>query len=174
MNGRTGCERMAWPSEWPKRSSAAADTRIDEWLLEEPVARARDLRYVAGPRPLADDSTLVDLVLGIEGIAMDNARRDDVRGGPVETHWTRILSHDLDANDARFSDERTRSPWTIVLKGAVALVAAYAFVYLAVAAVVFLAHVPDASSALIPDAPSAPAPARSYFHLDARAAPRVP
>ena len=90
---------------------------------------------------------------------------DDPHDGRIETHWTRILVHDLEANDREFVDERRGERAAAVFARAmVALAAAYALVYLMVAAIVYAAHVPDPASALLPaPATQAPAPAIDDF-----------
>jgi hypothetical protein len=162
---------MAWPTDWPSRRRAETDGggRNEGWLLDTSVPRARDLRYTVDPLPLADESALVDRVLGRESVPMDRAPRDWVRDVSIDTHWTRSLSQDLGTQDPDFANGGTRSPWKIVRNAALALAAAYVFVYLMVAALIYLARVPDAASAPIPDAPAAPAPARSDFPLGAPA-----
>jgi hypothetical protein len=159
MNAPTRCQSTTWATE---RRCADDDESLGDWLLDRPVARARDVRYAPDDMPLARDLALVDLVLGVECLRLPRARRNE----PLQTHWTRILSQGLDANDEHYENGKARDAWKIVGKAALALTAAYVFVYLMVVAVVYLARVPDAASALLPDAPSAPAPARSGAPID--------
>jgi len=173
MDGQLHCDRTSRPIEGPSRWNAGHDAhvRFDDWLLDQPLPRARDLRYRPDQTPLATDRALVDRVLGVDSTAVGRVRRDEMRGGTLQTHWTRILAHDLDANDDEFASGTRRNAWEIVGKAAMALTAAYVVVYLMVAAVVYLARAPDTASTLLPDLPSAPA--RTDFPLDRPTAARA-
>ena len=160
MNAPTRCQSTTWATE---RRFADDDESLGDWLLDRPVARARDVRYAPDDMPLARDLALVDLVLGVECLRVAGERHvvrrvaDVARAGngPIEQP---IAEH--------YENGKARDAWKIVGKAALALTAAYVFVYLMVVAVVYLARVPDAASALLPDAPSAPAPARSGAPID--------
>jgi len=163
MKAPPRCQSTTWKTE---RRFANDDESPDDWLIDRPVARARDVRYPPDVMPRGRDLALVDLVLGVECLPLPHARCHGLRDDRLQTHWTRILSEGLDANDGDYGNENASNAWKIVGKAALALTAAYVFVYLMVVAVVYLARVPDAASALIPDARSAPAPARSGTSTD--------
>ncbi|HET8584845.1 MAG TPA: hypothetical protein VGL52_08470 [Casimicrobiaceae bacterium] len=160
MSAPTRCQPTTWATEL---SNPRADNDADlDWLIDRPVSRARDLRYQPDDMPDAGDVALVDLVLGVECLPVRHSPRIGSRDERLRTHWTRILSQDLDANDEDYAPDA----WKIVGKAALALLAAYVVVYLMVVAVVYLARVPDATSALIPEVPSSPAPTRSGVPID--------
>jgi hypothetical protein len=89
---------------------------------------------------------------------------DDLHDDRIETHWTRILTHDLEANDREFVVEaRGQRGAGVFARAVLALAAAYVLVYLMVAAIVYAAHAPDPVSALLPGPPAqAPAPTTDF------------
>jgi uncharacterized protein YjiS (DUF1127 family) len=66
-----------------QRRFAGAHEGSDEWRLDRPVARARDVRYQPDDMPIARDLALVDLVLGVDRLRLPRARRDGSRNHPL-------------------------------------------------------------------------------------------
>jgi len=60
MDGQLHCDRTSRPIEGPSRWNAGHDAhvRFDDWLLDQPLPRARDLRYRPDQTPLATDRAL--------------------------------------------------------------------------------------------------------------------
>jgi len=122
---------------------------------------------------IPEPETLRDLILDLEGDADTHRRRlRDSAGTAVDTHWSRILSCDLETTSDRWLDaspaladaDRDNGPARRARKylivAAVVLLATYATAYLAVAAVLYVLDAPDAVGAITPDISLPPAASR--------------